>query len=230
MWEQYVVKFPGLPYFWGYFIKPCCFSILNFFSTESSSSCVNCPSLKSNWLLIIFVIGSCVIFGCFPSKFTKCCFHKCICSSWLVAFCLAFAVLFLLLTTFTVCHAILDCLSSTESLILWIWFCIYSVCSFSYMLIYFVLSKVSGYWLGSSFVFGSGFHVCALFLTPNISHETLGLTLCLVGMHSAAAFKWALMKFSYSSFRVGVSDISCCASNLFLSVNVFLRQLVRKRT
>ena len=29
--EQYVIEFPGLPYFWGYFIKPCCFSILKFF-------------------------------------------------------------------------------------------------------------------------------------------------------------------------------------------------------
>ena len=28
--EQYVIEFPGLPYFWGYFIKPCCFSIFNF--------------------------------------------------------------------------------------------------------------------------------------------------------------------------------------------------------
>ena len=40
---------------------------------------------------------------------------------------------FLLLTLFIVCHAILDCLSSTESLILSIWFCMYSVCSFRYM-------------------------------------------------------------------------------------------------
>ena len=28
--EQYVVELPGLPYFWGYFIKPCCFFIFNF--------------------------------------------------------------------------------------------------------------------------------------------------------------------------------------------------------
>ena len=27
---QYVVEFPGLPYFWGYFVKPCCFPIFNF--------------------------------------------------------------------------------------------------------------------------------------------------------------------------------------------------------
>ena len=58
------------------------------------------------------------------------------------------------------------------------------------------------------------------FLTSNVSHGILGLVLCLVGMHSAAASKWALMKFSNSSFGVGISDISCSASNLFLSVNL----------
>ena len=113
--------------------SPAAFLFLIFLSTKSSF-CVNCPSLMSNCLLIIFVIGSCVTFGGFPSKFSKCCFHRCIRSSWLVAFSLAFAVLFLLLTLFTVCHAILDCLSSTKSLILLIWFCMYSVCSFRYML------------------------------------------------------------------------------------------------
>ena len=46
------------------------------------------------------------------------------------------------------------------------------------------------------------------FLTANVSHETLGLALCLVGMHPAAASKWALTKFSYLSFGAGVSDIS----------------------
>ena len=73
-------------------------------------------------LLIIPVISSCVTFGGFPSKFWKR-FHRCIRFCWLVAFSLAFAVLFLLLTSFTVCHAILDFLSSTESQILSIWFC-----------------------------------------------------------------------------------------------------------
>ena len=27
---QYVVEFPGFPYFWWYFIKLCCFPIFNF--------------------------------------------------------------------------------------------------------------------------------------------------------------------------------------------------------
>ena len=35
------------------------------------------------------------------------------------------------------------------------------------------------------------------FLTANVP-GTLGLALCLVGMHSAAASTWALTKFSYS--------------------------------
>ena len=58
-------------------------------------------------------------------------------------------------------------------------------------------------------------------LTANVSHGTLGLVLCLVGMHSAAASKWALTKFSYSSFGVCVSAF-CSVSNSFLSVNAYL--------
>ena len=55
---------------------------------------------------------------------------------------------------------------------------------------------------------GGDFYVHMLFLTAKVSHGTLSLALCLIGMHSAAASKWALMNFSYSSFGVGVSDIS----------------------
>ena len=55
--------------------SPAAFLFLIFLRTESSSSCVNGPSLMSNCLLIILVIGSCVIFGGFPSKFSKCCFQ-----------------------------------------------------------------------------------------------------------------------------------------------------------
>ena len=80
------------------------------------------------------MIGLCVTFGGFPCRFSKCCFHSFILSCWFVAFSLALAVVFLLLTSFIVCQAILDCLSSTESLILSIWFCMYSICSFRYML------------------------------------------------------------------------------------------------
>ena len=113
--------------------SPAAFLFLIFLRTESSSSCVNGPSLMSNCLLIILVIGSCVIFGGFPSRFSKCCFHSFILSCWFAAFSFALAVFFLLLTSFIVCQAILDYLSSTKSLIFSIWFWMYSVCSFIYM-------------------------------------------------------------------------------------------------
>ena len=205
--------------------SPAAFLFLNFLSTESSSSCVNCPSLMSHCLLIILVIDPCVTFGGFLSNFSKCCFYSSFRSSWLVAFSLALAVLFLLRTSFIVCHAILDCLSSTESLILSIWFCIYSVRSFRYMLansfcafLSFRALVLFGFFLS---YLEAVFTFARFFLTANVSDGTLCLVLCLVGMHSAATWKWALTKFSYSSFGVCVSVFSCSASNLFLSVNPF---------
>ena len=123
----------------GVFHQALLLSYFNFFSTETSY-CVNCPSLISSWLLIIFEVVSCVTFGAFPSKFSKCCFHRCIRSSRLVAFSLSLAGLFLLLTSFTVCHAILDCLYSAGSLVLLIWFWVYPVRSFRNSLVHFVPS------------------------------------------------------------------------------------------
>ena len=153
----------------------------------------------SNCLLIILVISSCVTFG-FPSKFLKCCFHRCIHSCWSVAVSLGSAVLFLLLTSFIVCHAILACLSSTESLILSIWFCMKSVCSFRYML----ANSFCAFLSFRAFVLVGFFllHLEAVFtsarfyLTANVSYEILDLVLCLVGMYSGATSKWALTKFS----------------------------------
>ena len=115
--------------------SPAAFLFLIFLCTGCDSSCVNCPSLMCNWLLIIFVNGSSETFGGFSSKFSKYCFHRCIRSSWMAALSLAHAVLFLLFPSFTVCHAVLDCISLTESLILSIWFCMHSVCSFRYTLV-----------------------------------------------------------------------------------------------
>ena len=66
--------------------NPAAFLFLIFLRTESSSSCVNGPSLMSNCLLIILVIGSCVTFGGFPSRFSKCCFHSFILSCWFASF------------------------------------------------------------------------------------------------------------------------------------------------
>ena len=200
------------------------FLFLIFLRTESSSW-INGASLISNCLLIILVIGSYVTFGGFPNKFSKCYFHRYIRSCWLVAFSLAFVVLFFLLTSFTVCHAILDYLSSTESLIVSNWFCMYSVCSFRYMLAnsfcaflsFRALILVEFLLLHLEVVFTSA----CFFLTTNVSHGTLGLVLCLVGMHSAVASLWALTKFLYSSFGVCVS-VFCSASNLFLNVNAYL--------
>ena len=98
------------------------FLFLIFLSTESSSSWVNGPSLMPCCLLVILVIDSYVTFGGFLCKFSKCCFHGCICSCWLS---LAFAVLFLLLTSFTVCYPrlyIFSWVSNLIDLILYIFF------------------------------------------------------------------------------------------------------------
>ena len=75
--------------------SPAAFLFLIFLRTESSFSCVNGPSLMSNSLLIILVIGSCVIFGEFPSRFLKCCCHSFILSCWIAAFSFALALFFL---------------------------------------------------------------------------------------------------------------------------------------
>ena len=180
----------------------------------------------SNCLLIILPICSRATFWGFPSKYSKSCFHKSIRSCWLVAFSLAFAVLFLLLTSFTVCQTILECLFLTKSLILSIWLCMYSDCSFGYFSANsFLLFYVLGHWyrLGSFYCIWRQFYTSVHFsLTSNVSHGTLGLGFCLVGLYSAAASKWSLKKFSYSSFGVCASVFSCSASNLFLSVNAYL--------
>ena len=148
------------------------------------------------------MIGSCVTFGRFPSRLSKCWFHSFILSCWFVAFSLALTVLFLLLTSFIVCHAIPDCLSSTESLILPTWFYMYSVCSFRYTLAN-SFCAVFSFW---TFVFMEFFlwHLEAVFtsarlsLRANVSHGILDLVLVFVGIHFAAASRCALTKFSYS--------------------------------
>ena len=165
----------------------------------------------SCWLSIIFVIGLSVTLGDFPSCFLKSSFHICIHSSWLAAFSLTLEVLFPLLTSFTVCHVIRDYLSSTEFLTLWIWPWMHSICSFWYALIssfcaflsFWVLALVGFLLLHRDAVFT----LSHFFQTANISQGTLSLALCLYDMHSTAASVWALMKFSYLSFGVSVSDI-----------------------
>ena len=110
-------------------------------------------------------------------------------------------------------------------LILSIWFCMYSVCSFRYML-------ANSFWTFLSFraLVLVGFfllHLEAVFTsarfssTANVSHGTLDFVLCLVGMNSAVASKWTLPKFSYSSFRVCVFVFSYRTSYFFLSADAF---------
>ena len=128
------------------------------------------------------------------------------------AFSLALVVLFLLLTSFTVCHAILDCLSSTESLILLIWFWMYSAYSFGFTLVSSFCAFLS-FWVLILVGFrllhkGAICKSARFFLTANVSHRTICLALCLVIIHHTTSSVLALMKFSYSSFRVTVSDIS----------------------
>ena len=194
--------------------SPAAFRFLFFLSTESSSSWVNGPSLMSNCLQIILVIGSCVTFDGFPSRFSKCCFHVFILSCWFVAFNLALAVLSLPITSFIICHSILHCLSSTESLILSMYSvcsfrCMYSVCSFRYMR----ANSFYPFFSFRAFVFVGFFllHLEAVFtsarfsLTANVSHGTLDLVLDFVGIQFAAASRCTLTKFSYSSLGVRIS-------------------------
>ena len=86
-----------------YFIKACCFSLYNFFNISSSSSSLNLPSLIYSWPLLIFWIGLSVISVGFLNRFLKCSFHLSSLSSWLAAFDFALRLLFLLLSSFTVC-------------------------------------------------------------------------------------------------------------------------------
>ena len=169
----------------------------------------------SNCLLIILVIGLCVSFGGFPSRFSKCCFHSFILSCWFEAFSLALAELFLLLTSFIACQAILVCLSSSKSLIISIWFWMDCACSFRYML----ANSFCAFFSFRAFVLVGFFllHLEAVFtfarfsLTANVYHGTLDLVLGFICMYFAAASRWALTKFSYSSFGVSISVFSCSA-------------------
>ena len=107
-------------------------------SSTWTSSWVKYPSFILSWLLIIFMIGLPVTLGEFPNRFFKCSLFVCIRSSWLAAL----NVFFLPLTSFTVGHAIRDCLSSTEFLILLIWARMYSICSMPAFLNFWTLALV----------------------------------------------------------------------------------------
>ena len=59
-------------------------------------------------------------------------------------------------------------------------------------------------------------------LTAKVSQGTLYLVLSFVGMYFAAASRCALTKFSYSSFGVLFSVLSCSVFDLFLNSNTYL--------
>ena len=119
--EHYVVKFPFFCNSVRISSRPEAFLFLIFVSITLIASCINCPSLMSRWLLMIFVIGSSVTLVDFLSRLLKCSFRMYIRSSWLTAFSFVLAVFFLLLTSFIVRQTIRDGLSSTEFLILFLW-------------------------------------------------------------------------------------------------------------
>ena len=54
-----------LPYFWGYFVEACSFSVFNF---SKYFIVLHCPSLMSSWQLINFVVG---LFVTFQDVFKK---------------------------------------------------------------------------------------------------------------------------------------------------------------
>ena len=198
---------------------------LIFLRTESSSSWVHGPNFMSNCLLIILLIGSCVTFGGFPCRFSKYCFHSFI-LSWFTIFNLALALLFLLITSFNVCQAIQDCLSSTESLILSSWFCMYPVCSFRYIL----ANSFCAFSSFRTFMFLGFFltHLEVVFtsarfsLTANVSHRTFYLVVAFVGYNSLLPRGVRRRHSPIRHFGYLFSVFSCSASNLFLNSNTYL--------
>ena len=103
------------------------------------------------------------------------------------------------------------------------------VCSFRYTLISSFQVFLS-FWVLILFGFvllhrDAFFTSACLFFAANVHHGNLSFALSLVGIHSAAASLWALMKSSYLSFRKSVSDIFWCALNVFLSANLYLSQI-----
>ena len=109
------------------------FLFLIFFNTKSSSLFITCLILMSSRVLMSFWIGLSVISRGFSCRFLKCSFHFRSLSSWQATFSFALKMHFLLLTTFTVCHALHDCLFSIEFLILsnclkCIWIVLFGMC------------------------------------------------------------------------------------------------------
>ena len=146
------------------------------------------------------MIGLSVTLGEFPSRLFKYSFYICVRSFSLAVFSFALEVLFILLTSFTVCYAIRDWLFCTRFLILLIWPWMYSFCSFWYVLVSSICAFSSFYVLAfNGFLLlhkDTVLRYLVFFLTANDSHGTLHLTLGLVSTYSAAvASMWQLTNF-----------------------------------
>ena len=147
-------------------------------------------------------------FGRFSSDFRKvlkrfleCSFHLERLSSWLAAFSFALEVLFLPLTSFTVYPANHDCLSSSEFLILLIWYWMYSNWFFfvGVVCVSSLLAFLS-FWSLSLVVFlllsiNASLMLSRFPLTAIDSHGTLHLLLGFVYTYSTATSIWTLTKF-----------------------------------
>ena len=130
------------------------------------------------------------------------------------------------LFSFTLYHAILNCLSLIEFLInLYGFECVQIVCLFVFFFggVYVELFDmyVGIFWI--PFLRKHYIFVITFFLTTSKSDVTRNFSLSLVGMHFAAASIWAVTKFSYPSFgNVYFRWLLKNISNLFLLVAVDL--------
>ena len=181
--------FSHFPYFRRYFVKACSFSTFNFFSSSS----INCPSVMSSWLLLIFFHRFVCDFRKVSKQILKIFFSLLKFSSWLSTFSFSFELLFLMLNSSTAYHDNHDCQSSTMFLILFIWPWNYSSFSFWYGLVLSGHSYVSRHW----HLLGYFFYVILFFPNYIDSQRTLHLVFALVSTHLTAASVWLVTKFSY---------------------------------
>ena len=145
-------------------------------------------------------------------------------SAWRATYIMLYALqgLFLPFTSFNVCHANHDFLSSNTFLILLIWLWMHSNNSFSYGLVLFGPSNALWHLFGVFCLIRKLFFTLSLFFFFFLidSYGTLYSTLSLFDMHSVSASKWLVTRFSYLSCRVCLSDVSWRASNLFFFFTV----------
>ena len=117
-------------------------------------------------------------------------------------------MLILPLTSFSECHAIRDCLSLTEFIILSIWPWMYTYSSFWYELFSSNWTFLSFYICWVSVIRSEWyFEVISLFLTTSDSHGSPHLVVGLLDMQSTAPSMGPVMNFSHSSFNVCLPSI-----------------------